>query len=188
MIRVALLLLGAAAGCGAAEGTGGNMLKYTMKDIDGHDVDLAAYLGKVVMIVNVASKCGFTPQYEGLEKIYELYKDRGFVILGFPSNDFLWQEPGDDAAIKSFCSTKYGVTFPMFAKIRVRGKDKAPLYADLTSKAINGPFGGGIKWNFTKFLLDRHGTVIGRFGPSTPPTAPEVLAAINKAVEAKPAP
>ncbi|MGN6627450.1 MAG: glutathione peroxidase, partial [Tepidisphaeraceae bacterium] len=132
-------------------------LAFTMKDIDGHDVNLADYKGKVVMIVNVASRCGFTPQYKGLEAIYEKYKDKGFVILGFPANNFKSQEPGSDADIKAFCTAKYNVSFPMFSKISVKGDDKAPLYQFLTQSETAGDFGGEIGWNFTKFLVDRNG-------------------------------
>jgi len=153
-----------------------------VKDINGQEVDLARYLGKVVLIVNVASKCGFTPQYAGLQSIYERYKARGFTVLGFPSNDFLWQEPDTNDAIKTFCSTKYNVTFDLFAKIAVRGKNASPLYKDLTSKKVNGRFGGAIKWNFTKFLVGPDGVVVARFGPSTRPDDPEIVNAIEKAL------
>lgn len=166
-------------GCASSSGTGARPLSYSAKDINGQDVDLAKYRGKVVMIVNVASKCGFTPQYAALESIYEKYKDQGFVILGFPSNDFLWQEPGTNEDIKAFCSTKYNVTFDMFAKVSVRGKDAAPFYKDLTSKKTNGPFGGAIKWNFTKFLVGRDGVVAARFAPATKPDDEEVIGAIE---------
>jgi len=167
-------------GCASSNGTGASPLSYTVKDINDRDVDLAKYRGKVVLIVNVASKCGFTPQYAALESIYGKYKDRGFIILGFPSNDFLWQEPGTNEEIKTFCSTKYNVTFDMFAKVSVRGREASPVYKDLTSKKVNGPFGGAIKWNFTKFLIARDGAVVARFGPATKPDAPEVLKAIEK--------
>lgn len=166
-------------GCSASTGTGAKPLTHVVQDIDGHAVDLAKYHGKVVMIVNVASKCGFTPQYAALEMVYEKYKDRGFVILGFPCNDFLWQEPGTNEEIKSFCSLKYNVSFDLFAKVAVRGKTAAPLYQDLTSKQVNGPFGGAIKWNFTKFLVGRNGAVVARFAPTTKPDAPEVVHAIE---------
>jgi glutathione peroxidase len=166
-------------GCASSNGTGASPLSHTVQDIGGQDVDLAKYRGKVVLIVNVASKCGFTPQYAALESIYEKYKDRGFTILGFPSNDFLWQEPGTNEEIKTFCSTKYNVTFDMFAKVSVRGKDASPIYRDLTSKKTNGPFGGAIKWNFTKFLIARDGAVVARFGPATKPDDPEVIGAIE---------
>jgi glutathione peroxidase len=156
--------------------------QFKMKAIDGSEVDLAGYQGKVLFIVNVASKCGYTPQYTALEALYHKYKDRGLVVLGFPANNFLWQEPGSDQEIASFCKLSYGVTFPMFSKISVLGGDKAPLYDYLTSEAANKQTAGMIKWNFTKFLVDREGKPIARFGPSTEPDAAEVTAAIEKAL------
>jgi glutathione peroxidase len=161
------------------------VLSHTMKDIDGNDVDLAKFKGQVVMMVNVASKCGYTGQYKDLQTIYEKFKDRGFVILGFPANNFLWQEPGTNEEIKQFCTRKYSVTFPMFAKISVKGKDKAPLYQDLTSKEKNGKFGGEIGWNFTKFLVGRDGTIMARFDSGTNPSEPQVLQAIETALSVK---
>ncbi|MDD2239498.1 MAG: glutathione peroxidase [Kiritimatiellae bacterium] len=154
----------------------------TMKDIDGEDVALSAYQGQVLLVVNVASKCGFTRQYAGLEKLYNTYKDRGFAILGFPANNFMRQEPGTEAEIKSFCTLTYGVTFPMFSKISVKGKTIHPLYAFLTSKE-DSDHGGAITWNFNKFLIGKDGQVIGRFGSRTEPDAPELVAAIEKALE-----
>ena len=159
-------------------------LNYTMKDIDGHDVNLADYRGKVVMIVNVASRCGFTPQYQGLEDLYKTYSDRGFVILGFPANNFNHQEPGDDAEIKTFCSSKYMVTFPMMSKISVAGDDQAPLYALLTGPQ-NGAFAGPIGWNFTKFLVDRNGQVYARFPSKTKPSDKVVTDAIEAGLGAQ---
>lgn len=159
-----------------------NVLRHVMEGIDGGDIDLADYQGKVVMIVNVASKCGFTGQYAALEALYKKYQDRGFVILGFPSNDFLHQEPGTDGEIKTFCSLTYGVTFPMFSKITVIGKHKAALYRDLTERATNPNYAGGIKWNFTKFLIGRDGKVVDRFAPVTSPDAEQVIAAVEKAL------
>jgi glutathione peroxidase len=156
--------------------------EFQMKSIDGHEVNLAAYQGKVLLIVNVASRCGYTPQYESLESIYRKYKDQGLVVLGFPANNFLWQEPGSNEEIATFCKLKYDVSFPMFAKISVLGGDKAPLYEYLTSEAANKETAGMIKWNFTKFLVDRDGHPIARFGPGTAPDAPEVTAAIEKAL------
>jgi glutathione peroxidase len=155
---------------------------FTMKDINGKDVGLSTYTGKVVMIVNVASHCGFTPQYEGLEKLYTTYKDRGFVILGFPANNFLSQEPGTDAEIKSFCLLKYNVTFPMFSKISVKGGDKYPLYKFLTEKETDPQFAGEITWNFNKFLLGRDGRIINRFGSRTKPEDKDVTQAIDAAL------
>jgi glutathione peroxidase len=172
--------LAALCGCASSSATGAKPLSHTAKDISGQEVDLARYRGRVVMIVNVASKCGFTPQYAALESIYGKYKARGFMILGFPSNDFLWQEPGTNEEIKAFCSLKYNVTFDMFAKVSVRGKDASPVYRDLIPKKTNGPFGGAIKWNFTKFLVARDGAVVARSSPITKPDDPEVIAAIEK--------
>jgi len=156
---------------------------FTLKDIDRKEVNLGQYRGKVVLVVNVASRCGFTPQYEGLQKTYLKYKDRGFVILGFPANNFMSQEPGTDEEIKTFCSTKYSVTFPIFSKISVKGDDIHPLYKFLTSKETNPDFGGDIKWNFSKFLLDKGGKIIARFEPAVKPESDQVIQAIEKALQ-----
>jgi glutathione peroxidase len=158
-------------------------LDFTLKSIDGKPSPLAQYRGKVTLLVNVASRCGFTPQYTGLEAIYEKYKDRGFVILGFPANNFGGQEPGSDEEIKTFCSSKYQVTFPMYSKISVAGADAAPLYQFLTDKKLNPATGGEIQWNFTKFLVDRNGKVIARFEPDVTPESGEVTGAIEKALK-----
>ena len=147
---------------------------FTAKDIDGTERLLSEFAGKVVLIVNVASKCGFTPQYKGLEALYQRYKERGFVILGFPANDFLRQEPATDAEIKSFCSLTYGVTFPMFAKVSVKGKDTHPLYAFLTEKESNPQFSGKITWNFNKFLFDRKGALVARFDSKDEPLGDKI--------------
>lgn len=155
---------------------------FTLKDIDHKEVNLGQYRGKVVLVVNVASRCGYTPQYEGLQKIYLKYKDRGFVILGFPANNFMAQEPGTDEEIKTFCSTKYNVTFPIFSKISVKGDDIHPLYKFLTSKETNPDFGGEIKWNFSKFLVDRNGKIIARFEPKVTPESDPLIQAIEKAL------
>jgi glutathione peroxidase len=155
---------------------------FTVKDIDGKDVSLADYKGKVLLVVNVASKCGFTPQYKDLQAIYDKYKDRGFVVLGFPANNFLWQEPGSNEQIKQFCALHYSVTFPMFEKISVKGSDQHPLYAFLTSKKTNPEFAGKITWNFNKFLIGRNGRILGRFGSRTTPEDKTVLAAIETAL------
>jgi len=155
---------------------------FTLKDIDRKEVNLGQYRGKVVLVVNVASRCGYTPQYEGLQKVYLKYKDRGFVILGFPANNFMAQEPGTDEEIKTFCSTKYNVTFPIFSKISVKGDDIHPLYKFLTSKDTNPDFGGDIKWNFSKFLLDKSGKIIARFEPKVTPESDTVIQAIEKAL------
>lgn len=161
-------------------------LDFKAKDIDGNEVDLAKYKGKVVMIVNVASKCGFVSQYATLQAIYEKYKGKGFIILGFPANNFLRQEPGTNDEIKSFCTLTYNVSFDMFAKISVKGRRIAPLYAFLTSRKTNPEFGGSIKWNFTKFLLNREGKVVARFGARTKPDSKEVIEAVQAALAEKP--
>jgi len=137
------------------------VLGFTVKDIDGQDVDLTRFAGKVVIMVNVASKCGFTSQYEGLEKLYSQNKDKGLVVLGFPANNFNGQEPGAESVIKEFCSSKFGVTFPMFSKVSVKGDDAHELYRALASQPV--PIGGAPKWNFTKFVVDRSGNVVARY-------------------------
>jgi glutathione peroxidase len=137
----------------------------------------------VLLLVNVASKCGFTPQYTALEALYEKYKGQGLVVIGFPANNFMAQEPGTNEEIKTFCSRKYNVTFPMYSKISVKGDDKAPIYQFLTDKGANPNTGGEIKWNFTKFLVARDGPVVSRFEPAVKPDSPEVVAAIEKALQ-----
>jgi glutathione peroxidase len=159
------------------------VLDFTLNSLDGKPAPLAEYRGKVVLIVNVASKCGYTPQYTGLEKIYEKYKDQGFVILGFPANNFGGQEPGTNEEIKTFCSSKYQVTFPMYSKVSVKGADSTPLYQFLTDKQSNPATAGEIKWNFTKFLVDRNGKVIARFEPAITPESADVTGAIEKALK-----
>jgi glutathione peroxidase len=154
-------------------------LSGTMKSIDGADVDLGSYQGKVVLVVNVASRCGATPQYEGLQALYEKYKDKGFVVLGFPANDFGAQEPGSDEQIKEFCSSKYEVTFPMFSKITVKGADKPKLYQVLTETADPA---GDIGWNFEKFLIGKDGKVAGRFKTRVSPDDAALVAAIEAAL------
>jgi glutathione peroxidase len=155
---------------------------FTLPSIDGKPMPIADYKGKVILVVNVASRCGFTPQYTALESIYEKYKDQGFVILGFPANNFGGQEPGTNAEIKTFCSAKYNVTFPLYGKVSVKGDDQTPLYKYLTTSA-NPALTGDIKWNFTKFLVDRKGDVVQRFEPQTTPDSPEVVAAIEKSLK-----
>lgn len=162
--------------------TARSIYDFTMNSIDGQPVSLSSYKGKVVLLVNVASKCGFTPQYAGLEELYEKYKDRGFVIVGVPANNFAQQEPGSNEEIKTFCSRKYNVTFPMMAKVSVLGEDKTPLYVYLTDKSSDPKFAGDIKWNFTKFLFDREGRPVARFEPAVTPDSPEVTAAIESAL------
>ena len=159
---------------------------FTLKDIDGNDVKLDKYKGSVVMIVNTASRCGYTPQYDGLQKIYEVYKDKGFVVLGFPANNFMGQEPGTEKEIKEFCTLKYKVAFPMFSKISVTGSDQHPLYGYLTNKKTNPEFGGDISWNFNKFLIGRDGKIVGRFGSKDKPEDLTVTAAIEKSLDEKP--
>ena len=159
-----------------------NVLDFTLNSIDGKPAPLSQYQGKVVLIVNVASRCGYTPQYAGLEKIYEKYKDKGFVILGFPANNFGAQEPGTDEEIKTFCSSKYMVTFPMYSKISVKGEGIHPLYQFLTDKQANPKTGGYIQWNFTKFLVGKDGKVIARFEPAVTPESADVTSAIEKAL------
>ncbi|MBX7172283.1 MAG: glutathione peroxidase [Pyrinomonadaceae bacterium] len=154
-----------------------------MKNIDGSDVSLETYKGKVVMIVNTASKCGYTPQYEQLQAVYDKYKDQNFVILGFPANNFLEQEPGTDSEIKEFCSLKYKVTFPMFSKISVKGADQHPLYTYLTNEKSNPGFSGDIGWNFEKFLLGKDGKTIARWKSNVKPDDPQVIEAIEKALK-----
>ncbi|MBI5095927.1 MAG: glutathione peroxidase [Candidatus Hydrogenedentes bacterium] len=156
-----------------------NVLTYKMKDITGKEVDLSKYKGKVLLVVNVASKCGLTPQYEKLEALHEKYAPKGLAILGFPANNFGAQEPGTNDEIKTFCTTKYNVKFDMFSKISVKGDDIDPLYKDLTSAEKDGPFAGEIKWNFTKFLVGRDGKVVKRIEPKTTPDDPEVIKAIE---------
>jgi glutathione peroxidase len=152
---------------------------FTLPSIDGRPMPLSTYKGKVILMVNVASQCGYTPQYSALEAIYEKYKDRGFVILGFPANNFGAQEPGTDEEIKTFCSIKYKVTFPLYAKVSVKGEDKTPLYQYITKDA-NPAVAGEIKWNFTKFLVDRSGKVGQRFEPAVAPDSTEMTGAIEK--------
>ncbi len=164
----------------AAEPSG--PLGYTVKDIDGKEVDLAKYKGDVILIVNVASKCGLTPQYKALETLYEKNKDQGFTILAFPANEFGNQEPGTDAEIKSFCQANYDVSFPVFSKVVVKGDGIHPLYQFLTDASTDPKFAGPIPWNFTKFLVDRKGKVIARFEPKLTPDSPEITQAIQSAL------
>ena len=155
---------------------------FTMESIDGRDVPLSEYRGQVALVVNTASKCGYTKQYEGLQKLYETYDDRGFVVLGFPANNFMGQEPGTNEEIAEFCSLTYNVTFPMFAKISVADEDKHPLYQYLTSEELHPGMGGAISWNFNKFLIDKSGNVIARYGSNTTPEDAELIQAIEQAL------
>lgn len=164
---------------------GKSVLDFKMRDIDGNDVKLDKYKGNVLLIVNTASKCGYTPQYEGLQSTYVKYKDKGFYVLGFPANNFGAQEPGTETEIKEFCTSKYHVTFPMFAKISVKGEDQAPLYKFLTDKTTDPDFAGDITWNFNKFLVDRKGKVVARFSSKDTPESSAVTAAIEKYLAVK---
>jgi len=155
---------------------------FTLTSIDGQPAPLSVYKGKVILLVNVASRCGYTPQYSALESIYEKYKDRGFVIIGVPANNFGGQEPGTNQEIKTFCTRKYDVKFPMMAKQSVKGADVTPLYRFLTESKKKPPVGGEIQWNFTKFLFNRDGRPVSRFEPDVTPDSKEVTAAIEKAL------
>ncbi|MEO7110162.1 MAG: glutathione peroxidase [Polyangiaceae bacterium] len=155
---------------------------FSVKTITGSDKSLADYKGKALLVVNVASACGLTPQYAALEKLRETYAARGLAVLGFPANEFGAQEPGSNDEIKTFCETKFGVKFDMFGKVKVKGEGIDPLFDFLTSKTDNPDFGGAIKWNFNKFLIDKNGKVIARFEPQVEPSAPEVTKAIEAAL------
>jgi glutathione peroxidase len=171
------------AACAVTMLAASKLYDFTPLSIDGRPAPLAGHKGKVLLLVNVASRCGFTPQYDALESLYEKYKDRGFVILAFPANDFGAQEPGTNEEIKSFCSRTYHVTFPLYSKISVKGAAQAPLYQFLTDKTANSQTGGPIRWNFTKFLVDRVGNVIARFEPDVRPDSPELISAVEQALK-----
>lgn len=156
--------------------------EFSHTTIDGAEQSLSAYAGKAMLIVNVASQCGLTPHYEGMQKLWETYGERGFVVLGFPCNQFGRQEPGTEGQIKTFCETQFGVTFPMFAKLEVNGPGRHPLYSWLTSQATKPDGSGDIKWNFAKFLVGPDGDVIARFAPTVSPTDPALVAAIEAAL------
>src|SRR6267154_2081967 len=158
---------------------------FTLTSIEGQPAPLADYKGKVVLLVNVASQCGYTPQYSALESVYEKYRDHGLVIVGIPANNFGAQEPGTNEEIKTFCTRKYNVQFPMMSKVSVKGSDIAPLYQYLTDSSANPKTGGEIKWNFTKFLFDRNGKPLERFEPAVTPDSPQVTAAIESALDNK---
>ena len=167
---LALMLAGAAS---STEEAKRRVLDFTVTDIEGNEVDLAQFEGDVLLIVNTASYCGYTPQYEGLEDLYRTYADRGFKVLAFPANEFGQQEPGTNSEIRTFCKTNYDVTFPMFSKVVVKGSGIHPLFAFLTDTKANPEAGGDIRWNFTKFLVDRQGKVVDRFAPTTTPASLE---------------
>jgi glutathione peroxidase len=154
---------------------------FRLPDIDGHPVDLKTFKGKVLLIVNTASMCGNTPQYAGLQELYERYQERGFEVLAFPANDFGQQEPGTNQDIKGFCYTKYSISFPLFSKISVVGKEKHPLYRYLTEQSA---FPGRVTWNFQKYLVDRSGNIIGKYDPGMDPLSPTILADVEKALAA----
>lgn len=179
MILTALFALGLVMTAAAAP----NLYDIKVKDIDGKDTTLGAYKGKVVLVVNVASKCGYTPQYMPLEALYQRFKNIGFVVLGFPCNDFGGQEPGTNKDIKEFCSNDYGVTFPLFDKVHAKGDQQHPLYAALTGK--ESPFPGPVKWNFTKFLVGRDGRIVQRYESGVAPDDPNLVKAVQEALKAK---
>jgi glutathione peroxidase len=160
-----------------------SLYEFSMKNIDGNETKLETYQGKVLLIVNTASKCGLTPQYEALQAVYDKYKEQNFVILGFPANNFMGQEPGTEEEIKEFCTLRYKVTFPMFAKISVKGTDQHPFYTFLTNEKSNPGFAGDISWNFEKFLIGKDGKTLARFSPSTKPNDEKVIEAIEKALK-----
>lgn len=156
---------------------------FSVHTIDGSPKSLGDYRGKALLIVNVASQCGLTPQYAGLEQLHETYGTRGLAVLGFPANEFGAQEPGSNDQIKEFCTTRYGVKFDMFAKVKVKGSDMDPLFHYLTSKETNSAFAGDIQWNFNKFLIGRDGSVLARFAPQVDPTSSDVTQVIERALE-----
>lgn len=160
-----------------------DIYNFGLVRIDGKPMPLTFYRGQVMLIVNVASQCSYTPQYAGLESLYEKYKDRGLVVLGFPANNFGGQEPGTNEEIKTFCTRKYNVTFPVYSKISVKGPDQAALYKFLVKE--DPTHGGEIKWNFTKFLVDRTGKVVQRFEPAVTPEDPQMVSAIEKLLQEK---
>jgi glutathione peroxidase len=162
-----------------------DVLNFKMQGLDGKEVDLSRYAGKVVLFVNVASRCGYTPQYEGLEALHEKYGNEGLVIIGVPSNDFGKQEPGTNEQIATFCESKYGVKFPMLAKVAVKGTAQVPLYRYLTSNETDPKYHGPIKWNFTKFLIGRSGEIVARFESNVAPQSPEIVKAIEAELATK---
>jgi glutathione peroxidase len=186
LVATLLTLLSLPAPAGDNSTAGGRTSRiydFVVKDINGKDVKLDQYRGKTLLLVNVASQCGYTPQYEGLQQLYSKYQSQGLVVLGFPANDFGAQEPGSNQEIKTFCTTRYKVTFPMFSKISVVGPDKHPLYKMLTEQNTNPKFTGEIKWNFSKFLIDKNGSVVARFEPEDKPESDKVVQAIEQALQ-----
>lgn len=177
-MKTIVVLISAIIGSISMMNADNDLYRFTKTNIDGKEVSLESFKGKVVLIVNVASKCGYTPQYEGLQNIYEEYGEDGLVILGFPANNFNGQEPGTDEEIKQFCTLNYNVSFPMFSKVSVKGEDQDELFEFLTSQP-NSDFEGEIKWNFEKFLIDRNGTLKRRFRSSVKPESEELVGAIQ---------
>jgi glutathione peroxidase len=159
-----------------------SVLDFSAKSIDGKDVRLSKYKGKVLLIVNVASECGNTPQYKDLEALYNRYKDKGFAVLAFPANNFGHQEPGTDKEIKAFCERTYHVTFDLFSKISVRGADQHPLYQFITSRASNPKYAGEVQWNFQKYLVDRNGSIVAKYAPSLEPLSKELVSTLESAL------
>ena len=177
------LALGALCLMTAAASGASSVHEFTLDALNGTPTPLVNFKGKVMLMVNVASQCGYTYQYEALQALYVKYKDQGFVITGFPANNFGGQEPGSNEEIGAFCKSKFGVTFPMFSKISVKGSDKAPLYQFLTDTKANPKTGGEIQWNFTKFLVDANGKVLARFESAVEPNSKEVISAIEAALK-----
>jgi glutathione peroxidase len=177
-----IVQLAAMVGLAASALSAASIYDYTINSIDGKPTPLSTYKGKVVLLVNVASRCGYTPQYAGLESLYEKNKDKGFVIVGVPANNFMSQEPGTNEEIKTFCKSKYDVQFPIMTKLSVKGSDKTPLYQYLTSTEQNPKTGGEIKWNFTKFLIGRDGQILARFEPAITPEDPALTSAVSSAL------
>ena len=191
-IIVVVIVAGAAAvwfrrSAGTERGANPNVIRSVYdveaRDIDGNLVRLDQYRGKALLIVNVASKCRFTPQYEGLQRLYDKYQSRGLVVLGFPANNFAWREPGTDAEIKEFCTSKYNVTFPIFSKISVAGEDIHPLYRYLTDEALNPQLGGKVTWNFNKYLVAPDGSPVAHFASDLVPESPEIVGAIESLLQ-----
>ena len=176
-----LMLLVAATGCAQPQTMKASIHSFTVEDINGDTFSMASLKGKKVMIVNTASKCGLTPQYKKLEALYQQYKDQGFTIVGFPANNFMWQEPGSNEDIKTFCEHNYGVSFPMMAKVSVKGRSQSPVYAFLTQKEQNGLKDSSVKWNFQKYLIDADGFLVDVIAPRTQPDDPKVINWITNA-------
>jgi glutathione peroxidase len=182
LVLLSLLLISGAAMAADQTAAPAGPLAFQLTDIEGKPYALSQHLGKAVLLVNVASKCGLTPQYDALEKLHQAYKDKGLVVIGIPANNFGGQEPGTEAEIRTFCTNKYHVTFPMMAKVSVKGADICPLYAWLTTKSAKP---GEIEWNFAKFLVGRDGQLAARFAPKTTPDSDEVKQAVEAALAAK---